>query len=82
MTVFRHLRVLPPRVSEQTIAEIRKLLKAAKRGDGVGLAYVLICHGSYTINAVGQANKQPGLARVALRDLDDLLRDRQPRRHG
>jgi hypothetical protein len=77
ITRRHHLQLVPPRVSEDTIRELRKLLADAERGQLVGLAYAAFCLKTYTVNAVGQANARPTMARGMLRDLDDLLRDRQ-----
>lgn len=76
----RHLRLVPPKLSEETIRELETLLRDARAGITVGLAYVAIAANNYTVNAVGQANARPTMTRGMLRVLDDLLRERHRHR--
>lgn len=71
------LQLVAPRPSEATVNKLRELLQAAERGELVGLAFVALSARNFTVDAVGQANERPTLARGMLQVLDDLLRDRQ-----
>lgn len=71
------MRLVPPRTSDETIAELRELLARAECGELVGLAFVAIQTSSYTVQAVGQARHAPVVTRGMVTDLWDLLKDLQ-----
>lgn len=75
------LRLLPPPPSAATIKELEELLKEARAGNIVGLAYIALASKGYSVNIVGQANARPTLTRGMIRVLDDLLRDRMQGRY-
>jgi hypothetical protein len=71
------LRLLPPKISDETVRECQQLLESALSGELVGIAYVAISRNNYSVNAVGQASDKPTTARGMVPVLDELLRDRQ-----
>lgn len=71
----RPIRPVSPRVSDETVRELEKLLQGARRGDPCGLLYIAISATNYSFNIVGQARSRLTLARGMLGDLDDLIRE-------
>jgi hypothetical protein len=78
----RHLHLVPPRVSDETVRALTKLLNAARKGDVVGIAFVAVCHKTFFVDAAGIARDRPTLARGMLGNLEDLLSDLQGGRDG
>lgn len=70
---FRLLRVSEG-VSHDTIECLRELLAQAEAGEVVGVAYAAMHkRRHYTINACGEAHRNPTFSRGMLRALDDEL---------
>jgi hypothetical protein len=63
-------------ISHDCVEACNDLLTAAKAGDVIGFGIVaLLRRRRFIVDVCGEAARDPVLARGALRDLDDLLRD-------
>lgn len=64
-------------VSRDTIACLRELLKRAENGEVIGVAYAAMYkHRKYTVNACGEADRNPTFARGMVAALGDELAQR------
>lgn len=78
--LFRHavavaiLTMAPSAVSAETVLTLETLLHEARSGRLVGIAYVAMHPGGgFEVDAVGEAKRQPIVARGELQSLDDQL---------
>ena len=71
-----HLRLVAP-VSSDTVSCLRELLARAERGEVVGIAYAALQRGRrYTVDACGEADRNPTFARGMVDALSDELKSR------
>lgn len=69
--------LIPDRVSTDTVECLQLLLKRAKRGEVVGLAYcAMLKQREYIVNTAGVAHESPTFARGMVAALDDSLSTR------
>lgn len=69
--------LIPDRVSTDTVECLELLLRRARRGEVVGLAYcAMLKKRAYIVNTAGMAHESPTFARGMLRALDDQLGSR------
>lgn len=70
-------------VSHDTIEALGDLCREAKGGDLIGFAYVAVYRGRcYTVDAAGEAYRNPTFTRGILRALDDKLGEMVGSRNG
>lgn len=66
--------LIPDRVSTDTVECLTLLLKRAKRGEVIGLAYcAMLKQRAYIVNTAGVAHESPTFARGMCAALDDSL---------
>jgi len=74
------LKLVPNRVSEETVGSLLNLYCKARDGQLVGIACVAIYRGhqgrAYTVHTCGEAKRNPTFVRGALRALDDMLSEK------
>lgn len=71
-----HLRLVTP-VSLDTVSRLRELLARAERGEVVGIAYAALQRGrKYTVDACGEAARNPTFTRGMVDALSDELKSR------
>jgi hypothetical protein len=74
------LKLVPNRVSEETVGSLLNLYCKARDGQLVGIACVAIYQGHqgrrYTVHTCGEAERNPTFVRGAVRALDDLLSEK------
>jgi hypothetical protein len=69
--------LVPDTVSNDTIACLQTLLRQAKRGEIIGLAYAAMLNKrAYIVNSAGAAFESPTFARGMVSALDDQLSQR------
>lgn len=69
--------LIPDRVSTDTVECLQLLLKRAKRGEVIGLAYcAMLKQREYIVNTAGVAHESPTFARGMVAALDDSLSNR------
>jgi hypothetical protein len=70
-------QLIPDRVSTDTVECLQLLLKRAKRGEIIGLAYcAMLKQREYIVNTAGVAHESPTFARGMVAALDDSLSNR------
>lgn len=66
--------LLPDRVSRDTVECLQQLLRQAKRGEVIGLAYcAMLKKRAYIVDTAGEAHNSPTFARGMVAALDDHL---------
>lgn len=61
-------------ISHDTVEALRKLLRAAERGDVIGVAFAVMYKGrDYVVNTAGEAHRSPTFTRGMVKALDDHL---------
>lgn len=69
--------LIPDRVSTDTVECLQLLLKRARRGEVVGLAFcAMLKQRQYIVNTAGIAHESPTFARGMVAALDDSLSNR------
>lgn len=69
--------LVPDTVSNDTVECLELLLKRARRGEVIGLAYAaMLKKRAFIVNTAGSAHESPTFARGMLRALDDQLGQR------
>lgn len=69
--------LVPDTVSTDTVECLALLLRRARRGEVIGLAYcAMLKKRAYIVNTAGTAHDSPTFARGMLRALDDQLGQR------
>lgn len=69
--------LIPDRVSTDTVECLRLLLRRARRGEVVGLAYcAMLKQRAYIVNTAGIAHESPTFTRGMVAALDDSLSNR------
>jgi hypothetical protein len=69
--------LVPDTVSTDTVECLELLLRRARRGEVIGLAYAaMLKKRAYIVNTAGSAHESPTFARGMLRALDDQLGQR------
>lgn len=69
--------LIPDTVSTDTVECLQLLLKRAKRGEVIGLAYcAMLKQRAYIVNTAGTAHESPTFARGMVAALDDSLSNR------
>lgn len=69
--------LVPDNVSTDTVECLQLLLRRAKRGEVIGLAYcAMLKHRVYIVNTAGEAHASPTFARGMVNVLDDELGER------
>jgi hypothetical protein len=75
--VKRPFSLVPDTVSTDTVECLRLLLRRARRGEVVGLAYcAMLKQRAYIVNTAGIAHDSPTFARGMVAALDDSLSNR------
>jgi hypothetical protein len=70
-------QLIPDRVSTDTVECLQLLLRRAKRGEIIGLAYcAMLKQREYIVNTAGVAHESPTFARGMVAALDDSLSNR------
>lgn len=70
-------RLIPDTVSTDTIECLELLLRRARKGEVIGLAYAaMLKKRAYIVNTAGTAHESPTFARGMIRALDDQLGQR------
>lgn len=70
------LRLITEASSACTIAALQQMLHKAQQGEIVGLAFVAVFgERRYITDAVGECERDPGFARMIVRELDERLSD-------
>jgi hypothetical protein len=73
--------LVPDNVSTDTVECLQLLLKRAKRGEVIGLAYcAMLKQRAYIVNTAGVAHDSPTFARGMVAALDDSLSNRVHKR--
>lgn len=68
--------LIPDTVSTDTVECLQVLLRRARRGEVIGLAYCAVLkQRSYIVNTAGVAHESPTFARGMVAALDDQLSD-------
>lgn len=66
--------LVPPHISHDTIEVLEELLRDAKNGTLIGIAFaVMYKHRKYCVDATGETRRNPTWTRGMLLDLDDAL---------
>lgn len=66
--------LVPDTVSTDTVECLELLLRRARRGEVIGLAYcAMLRQRAYIVNTAGTAHESPTFARGMIRALDDQL---------
>lgn len=66
--------LVPDTVSHDTIECLESLLRQARRGQVIGLAYAaMLRKRAYVVNAAGEAYRNPTFSRGCVQALDDEL---------
>lgn len=74
--------LIPDSISTDTVECLQQLLKRARRGEVIGLAYAAVLkQRSYIVNTAGVAFESPTFARGMVAALDDQLSDTVRRGH-
>jgi hypothetical protein len=69
--------LVPDNVSTDTVECLQLLLRRAKRGEIIGLAYcAMLKQRAYIVNTAGVAHESPTFARGMVAALDDSLSNR------
>lgn len=69
--------LIPDTVSTDTVECLQLLLRRAKRGEVIGLAYcAMLKQRAYIVNTAGEAHESPTFARGMVAALDDSLSNR------
>lgn len=69
--------LIPDRVSTDTVECLQLLLKRARRGEVIGIAYcAMLKQREYIVNTAGVAHESPTFARGMVAALDDSLSNR------
>jgi hypothetical protein len=69
--------VQAPAVSHDTVAALEALLKAARRGEVIGMAYAAMMKSRrFVVNTTGEPHRNPTFALGMVRILDDVLTER------
>lgn len=67
-------QLVPNTLSRDTMEALGELCRQAKDGELIGMAYVALYRGRvYTVDAAGEAFRNPTFTRGILRALDDML---------
>lgn len=67
-------RLVPDAISDDTIRALEQLLRQARKGDIIGLAFVAMYRRrEYIANAAGEAKRNPTFTRGMIAALDDAL---------
>lgn len=70
-------QLIPDRVSTDTVECLQLLLRRAKRGEIIGLAYcAMLKQREYIVNTAGVAHESPTFTRGMVAALDDSLSNR------
>lgn len=73
----RPFTLIPDAVSTDTVECLQLLLRRARRGEVIGLAYcAMLKQRAYIVNTAGAAHESPTFARGMVAALDDSLSDR------
>jgi hypothetical protein len=73
----RRYSIVPDSVSTDTVRCLQTLLKRAKNGEVIGLAYcAMLKQRLYIVNTAGEAHDSPTFARGMVAALDDSLSNR------
>lgn len=74
MSKRRVYQLVPARMSEDTIEVLEVLLHRARRGQLIGIAYVVMYKGrTYTAGAAGECRRNPTFTRGMVAHLNDAL---------
>lgn len=69
--------LVPDTISKDTVECLEQLLRAARRGQVIGLAYAaMLKRREYIVNTAGEAHRNPTFARGMVSALDDQLGDK------
>lgn len=69
--------LVPDALSTDTVECLAELLKQAKAGNVIGIAFgAILKRRNYVVNSAGEAHRSPTFARGMLRALDDQLGQR------
>ncbi len=64
-------------ISNETIASLEQMLKEARKGELIGIAFAaMLKRRGYIVNSAGEAFRNPTFSRGMLRALDDKLGER------
>ena len=68
--------LVPDTISKDTVKCLEQLLRAARQGQVIGLAYAaMLKRREYIVNSAGEAHRNPTFARGMVSALDDQLGD-------